>query len=391
MEKMKKMDEYASGGKVTTDKISEYADQVKQELQDLVEYKKGGWIQKVSKSMERKGTKGSFREYCGGKVTNECIQRGLKSPNPTIRKRAALAKAFAKMRKEKGGEVTKDEFMRRLMYEEGGEVPTEDLTLSDINDTYDSMVANYSGEGSGGGNPPGENPPVREVYAIKHHKLDPRTGLDSTIVLVKTDAGIYAIPKKIGDVDVTKIQLNKAMDAAKEYINQNKDKGGAKYLGTEGIKTYERSALQYEQEKLKNKKAKGGEADETIQDEMAESPEQQEMEKRQGKEQHLTYEEFAALVSMYPEYLQRFMEEVRAQVEQQQQGQQGQQQGQPQGQEQPQGQGQQVSAQPTMAGGSPEEQGTPPEAGAEEEAPQQVNPFTGMRHGGSYRRQHGFY
>ena len=35
--------------------------------------------------------KGKFTDYCGGKVTSECIQKGKNSPNPKIRKRATFA------------------------------------------------------------------------------------------------------------------------------------------------------------------------------------------------------------------------------------------------------------------------------------------------------------
>lgn len=93
---------------------------------DEMEYKKGGWINKVSKSMEKRGTKGSFTKYCGGKVTDECIKRGLNSPDPTTRKRASLAKTFRKIKKEEGGQSgfgkdvsnygasRKDQFMNSL-------------------------------------------------------------------------------------------------------------------------------------------------------------------------------------------------------------------------------------------------------------------------------------
>lgn len=36
--------------------------------------------------------KGKFTEYCGGKVTDKCIEKGLGSPNETTRKRAQFAK-----------------------------------------------------------------------------------------------------------------------------------------------------------------------------------------------------------------------------------------------------------------------------------------------------------
>lgn len=48
-------------------------------------YKQGSGIHIKEKN------KGSFTEYCGGKVTDECIQRAKKSKNPTLRKRATFA------------------------------------------------------------------------------------------------------------------------------------------------------------------------------------------------------------------------------------------------------------------------------------------------------------
>ena len=40
----------------------------------------------------KKENRGKFTDYCGGKVTNECIQRGLHSKDPKIRKRANFAR-----------------------------------------------------------------------------------------------------------------------------------------------------------------------------------------------------------------------------------------------------------------------------------------------------------
>jgi hypothetical protein len=50
-------------------------------------YKKGGSIH------IKKKNHGKFTEYCGGKVTEECIRKGKNSPNPLTRKRAAFAGA----------------------------------------------------------------------------------------------------------------------------------------------------------------------------------------------------------------------------------------------------------------------------------------------------------
>lgn len=56
-------------------------------------YKKGGKIH------IKKKNRGKFTEYCNGKVTDECIRRGKKSPNPIIRKRATFAQSARSWKK----------------------------------------------------------------------------------------------------------------------------------------------------------------------------------------------------------------------------------------------------------------------------------------------------
>ena len=46
---------------------------------------------KGSKIHIKKKNRGKFTEYCGGEVTDECIQKAKKSKNPTLRKRATFA------------------------------------------------------------------------------------------------------------------------------------------------------------------------------------------------------------------------------------------------------------------------------------------------------------
>ena len=55
------------------------------------------WLKDARKKMEQRGTIGAFTQYCGGSVTNECIERGLNSNNPLTRKRAQFAKNVRKM------------------------------------------------------------------------------------------------------------------------------------------------------------------------------------------------------------------------------------------------------------------------------------------------------
>ena len=44
-----------------------------------------------SKIHIKKSKVGSFTSYCGGKVTQECINRAKNSSSPTLRKRATFA------------------------------------------------------------------------------------------------------------------------------------------------------------------------------------------------------------------------------------------------------------------------------------------------------------
>lgn len=60
----------------------DYPDLVYNEIE---EFKSGGKIH------IKKKNRGKFTEYCGGKVTSECIARGKASSNPAIRKRATFA------------------------------------------------------------------------------------------------------------------------------------------------------------------------------------------------------------------------------------------------------------------------------------------------------------
>lgn len=59
------------------------------------------WIQKAVDRMEKKGTIGSFTEYCGGKITAQCVEKALNSPDPKIRKKAQFYVNVVK--KELGG------------------------------------------------------------------------------------------------------------------------------------------------------------------------------------------------------------------------------------------------------------------------------------------------
>ena len=59
--------------------------------------------------------RGKFTEYCGGKVTSECIAKGKRSSDPAVRKRATFAANARKWHHADGGPLdTRMELLRRL-------------------------------------------------------------------------------------------------------------------------------------------------------------------------------------------------------------------------------------------------------------------------------------
>lgn len=61
-----------------------------------------------SKIHIKKQNRGKFTDYCGGKVTQECINKGKNSPDPKIRKRATFAENARKWKHQNGGILFKD-------------------------------------------------------------------------------------------------------------------------------------------------------------------------------------------------------------------------------------------------------------------------------------------
>ena len=60
-------------------------------------------FKKGSKIKIKKKNRGKFTEYCGGEVTQECIDKAKKSKNPKLRKRATFADNARKWKHETGG------------------------------------------------------------------------------------------------------------------------------------------------------------------------------------------------------------------------------------------------------------------------------------------------
>tara|TARA_R110002110_G_scaffold76049_2_gene200605 strand:+ start:2295 stop:2834 length:540 start_codon:yes stop_codon:yes gene_type:complete len=72
---------------------------VHEELAGVLSEKKDGGFVKAAKEIEKKGTEGEFTEYCGGKVTDACIEKGLKAGGKRA-KQASFAKAARTVAKD---------------------------------------------------------------------------------------------------------------------------------------------------------------------------------------------------------------------------------------------------------------------------------------------------
>ena len=64
------------------------------------------YLKKGSGIHIKKKNRGKFTEYCGGEVTDECINRAKKSKNPKLRKRATFAANSRRWsKKQLGGQI----------------------------------------------------------------------------------------------------------------------------------------------------------------------------------------------------------------------------------------------------------------------------------------------
>lgn len=72
-------------------------------------------FKKGNKIYIKKSNRGKFTEYCGGNVTQECIQRGKNSPDPKIRKRATFADNARHFKHKSGGQIVQEFKLRKML------------------------------------------------------------------------------------------------------------------------------------------------------------------------------------------------------------------------------------------------------------------------------------
>ena len=82
-------------------------------------------FKKGNKIHIKKENRGKFTDYCGGKVTSECIQRGKNSSDPKIRKRATFA-ANVRTWKHQSGGILEDRSAEKQRYDEWNQLPAID-------------------------------------------------------------------------------------------------------------------------------------------------------------------------------------------------------------------------------------------------------------------------
>ena len=79
-------------------------------------------FKKGNKIHIKKENRGKFTDYCGGKVTSECIQRGKNSSDPKIRRRATFA-ANVRTWKHQSGGILEDRSAEKQKYDEWNQLP----------------------------------------------------------------------------------------------------------------------------------------------------------------------------------------------------------------------------------------------------------------------------
>ena len=102
-----------------------------------------GMFAKGGKIHIKKANRGKFTEYCGGKVTSECITRGKRSSNPAVRKRATFAANARKWHHALGG----------YLYDEGGNLYTSIPNIGQHGGNFSNGVTIIDNGGSHEENP----------------------------------------------------------------------------------------------------------------------------------------------------------------------------------------------------------------------------------------------
>lgn len=75
-------------------------------------------LKKGGKIYIKKKNRGKFTDYCGGKVTNECIQKGKHSSDPKIRRRATFAANARRWKHSQGGIIAPDWLNNMIHHED---------------------------------------------------------------------------------------------------------------------------------------------------------------------------------------------------------------------------------------------------------------------------------
>lgn len=93
--------------------------------------------------------RGSFRQWCGGNVTDECIRRGKNSPNPKIRKKATFADNARHFKHKLGGILKAENGMKSKRAIKAGDLARMHLQKSKTPD-WDSLDYGYNEMGKNG-------------------------------------------------------------------------------------------------------------------------------------------------------------------------------------------------------------------------------------------------
>lgn len=296
------------------------------------------WIQKVTAKMKRKGTLNAFTKYCGGKVTQECIDRAKKSNNPTLVKRATFAENMRKIKKyDEGGSVFKaievlDGVLNNRQVDNFNKILSNKIVsqLSDENpilDKYNKIKNKLSQKDLSKNDVDDYIKLVENIYGKVRDSLtnEERERLGSQIDAIKTvfsndffdESGKYVGDYKVGDqllkqVNEHFVKFGDNPDIMKGIEDYSFLKGKFEYGGTKYAQKYEDGGSTQQSAQPQENNPSSQQSQQQTQEQTA----QQSTQQQEGKP-NITYDQFVGFVLQYPEYLERLIKEIQETMSQQ--------------------------------------------------------------------------
>jgi hypothetical protein len=199
--------------RIENDKDEEEFEEPEERLEEAKKF-----IQKAMKKMEKKGTEGSFKEYCGGEVTKSCIDKAMKSGDSKLIKKANFAKNIGGFKGAKHESVT-----YRLKLTENTQI---DMNENELVDFIEELVIEAKNNEMLSGMPKGmtEYKKISKVEKKQNDEATRETGKKMKDYLKDGSNGEYEMnpkhfPKSNGELAKMDKKAYVPSEAVEEYVD----------------------------------------------------------------------------------------------------------------------------------------------------------------------------